>query len=109
MNPQSQKAAHILGEAKPASPPSFDTMNAMDMLMKSGFGQGQAAAVIGAIRDAQHELVTKDDLKAEIQGLRSEIANQFAQLYRYLLIGAGVCVASLAAIFGIMTAFMQGA
>ena len=109
------KTGHTLGTAKLASSPNFDTMNAMEMLMKSGFGQGQAAAVIGAIRDAQHELVTKTDLKAtkadlkvEIQELRSEMANQFAQLYRYLLIGAGVCITSLATILGIMMVFMKG-
>ena len=40
----------------------------------------------------------KTELKTDIRDLDAKIANQFSQLYRYLLIGAGVCVTSLAGI-----------
>ena len=181
MGSPNPKTSHAPGTAKPTPPPNFDTMSAMEMLMKTGFAQDQASAIVGAVRDAQRELATKADLdravsdlkanldrvvdglradsdlavsdlkadldravnglradsdlavsdlkanlyravgglkadsdravgglKAEIQELRTEIASQFSQLYRYLLIGAGVCVTSLAGIWGMMLALMGG-
>ena len=40
----------------------------------------------------------KAELKTDIRDLDAKMANQFSQLYWYLLIGAGVCVTSLAGI-----------
>ena len=103
---------------RPAPSPGFDTMAAVDTLTKAGIEQGSASAIVGVVRDAQRELATeasllstqaalkaglreemgelKTELKTEMAELKAEIANQFSQLYRHLLIGAGVCVASLA-------------
>ena len=98
----------------------FDTMVAMNTLTKAGIEQRPVGAIVGAVRDAQRELATeasllsttaaleaglreemaelKAELKTDIRDLDVKMANQFSQLYRYLLIGAGVCVTSLAGI-----------
>ena len=44
------------------SEPGFDTLAASQKLQDSGFERRQAEGVIGAIADAQQNLVTKDDL-----------------------------------------------
>ena len=44
----------------------------------------------------------KVELKTDIKDLDTKIANQFSQLYRYLLVGGGVCVTSLAGILGVI-------
>ncbi len=120
---------------KPASPPGFDTMAAVNTLTKAGIERRPASAIVGVVRDAQRELATeasllsttaalkaelreemaklkaelktdmaelKVELKTDIKDLDAKIANQFSQLYRYLLIGGGVCVTSLAGILGVM-------
>ena len=103
-----------------ASSPRFDTMAAVDTLTKADIGQRPASAIVEVVRDAQRELATeaslhsttaaleaglreemaelKAELKTDIRDLDVKMANQFSQLYRYLLIGAGVCVTSLAGI-----------
>lgn len=99
--------------------PNFDTMAAVDTLTKTGIGRAPASAIVEVVRDAQRELATESSLlstKAELKAdiatskaeLKAEMASQFSQLYRYLLVGAGVCITSLAGILGLMMTFMGG-
>ncbi len=55
-------------------------MGAMDELMKAGFPPEQASAVVGTIRDAQRELVTKGYLRQEIGALRTDMEKAFVCL-----------------------------
>ena len=55
------------------SEPAFDTLAASQKLQNSSFERQQAEGVIGAIADAQQNLVTKDDLKQVEDRLTGEI------------------------------------
>ena len=55
------------------SEPAFDTLAASQKLQDSSFERQQAEGVIGAIVDAQQNLVTKDDLKQVEDRLTGEI------------------------------------
>ena len=81
MTSPNPKTSHTSGAAKPTPPPNFDTMNAMEMLMKAGFAQGQAGAIVGVVCGAQNELATKADLRKLETSLRGEMQNQFSQFY----------------------------
>lgn len=114
-----ERANPVSDVTKPTPLPNFDTMAAVDTLTKAGIGQRPASAIVEVVRDAQRELATeasllstKAELKADIATskaeLKAEMASQFSQLYRYLLVGAGVCITSLAGILGLMMTFMGG-
>ena len=133
MKQQNPKAEHVPGEAKPAPTPHFDTMNVMDTLVKAGFDQNHAGAIVGAVRDAQRELATKADLdqaisglKAEIQEVRGDMENmklelrreieksrgdmkdEFAHLYRHFWVGTITAITAMAGIFSTIVVFAGG-
>ena len=80
MKSQTPKTDHTPSAARPAPPPNFDTMGAMRMLMKTGFTQDQAGAIVGTMRDSQCELATKTDLDQAVGVLRAEIDQAFSGL-----------------------------
>lgn len=53
---------------------TFDTLELVDKLKKSGMSQDQAEAVIRTIADTQHHLVTKMDLQLELAPIRTDLA-----------------------------------
>ena len=93
-------------------------MDTMEMLMKAGFSQGQARAIVGAACDAQKELATKIALRRLETNLRREIKNvglelcvemqkQFSQLYWRLIVGASIISTAMIGIFGLMITYIQ--
>ena len=77
---------------------TFDTLDAMRRLENAGMERAQAEATVETIREAQSELATKSDLAAlesrlhsALAGLRTDMAELRADLYRALWIqGAGI-------------------
>ena len=117
MTSPNPKTSRTPSSAKLAPPPNFDTMNAMEMLMKAGFAQGQAGAIVGVVCGAQSELATKADLRkleTSLRGemksvkleLRGEMQNQFSRFYWRLLVGSGIISTAMIGIFGLMITFM---
>ena len=75
MDPNAQKSDPASDARKrPAPrPPKFDTMQAVRNLKEADFREQQAVAVVETIRDAQIEFVTKGDLLATRDDLRTEL------------------------------------
>ena len=74
---------------------TFDTLDAMRRLEQAGMERAQAEATVETIREAQSELATKADLRADLAALESRLllamAELRADLYRALWIqGAGI-------------------
>ncbi len=76
---------------------AFDTYKAVKALKKAGFEEVQAEAVVATVGEAMGENVaTKADMaeiRAEIAGLRADVASDFKILYRHLWIMAASIVA----------------
>jgi hypothetical protein len=53
---------------------TFDTLELVDKLKTAGIPQEQAEAVVRVIADAQHRLVTKDDLEISLSPLKTDLA-----------------------------------
>jgi hypothetical protein len=53
---------------------SFDTLELVDKLKTTGIPQEQAEVVVRVIADAQHRLVTKDDLETAFSPLKTDLA-----------------------------------
>jgi len=53
---------------------SFDTLELVDKLKTTGIPQEQAEVVVRVIADAQHRLVTKDDLEIALSPLKTDLA-----------------------------------
>ncbi len=53
---------------------TFDTLELVDKLKTAGIPQEQAEAVVRVIADAQHRLVTKDDLEIALSPLKTDLA-----------------------------------
>ena len=64
---------------------TFDTHAAVKALKDAGFEEAQAEAVVTTVGDAMTGNVAT---KADISGLRAEMADQFSVLYRHLWIMA---------------------
>ncbi len=58
----------------------LDTHKAIKMLTGAGFGESQAEALVGLVSTVQGELVTKADVRTELQGLELRIEKRFSQL-----------------------------
>ena len=75
---------------------AFDTYKAVKALKRAGFEEVQAEAVVATVGEAMGENVaTKADMseiRAEIAGLRAEVANDFKILCRHLWILAASIV-----------------
>lgn len=75
---------------------AFDTYKAVKALKKAGFEEVQAEAVVVTVGEAVGENVaTKADmaeLRAEIAGLKADVASDFKVLYRHLWIMAASIV-----------------
>ena len=74
---------------------TFDTLDAMRRLEQAGMERPQAEATVETMREAQSELATKADLRADLAALESRLllamAELRADLYRALWIqGAGI-------------------
>ena len=67
---------------------AFDTHKAVKALKEAGFGDTQAEAVVATVGDAMAgDVATKSD----IAGLKSDIAEFKAEIYRHLwLMAAGI-------------------
>lgn len=52
---------------------TFDTLELVEKLVKSGFQQAQAEAVVRIIADAQQNLVTREYLDAAFAPIKSDI------------------------------------
>ena len=64
---------------------TFDTHAAVKALRDAGFEEAQAEAVVTTVGDAMTGNVAT---KADISGLRAEMADRFSVLYRHLRIMA---------------------
>ena len=64
---------------------TFDTHAAVKALKDAGFEEAQAEAVVTTVGDAMTGNVAT---KADISGLRAEMADQFSVLYRHLWVMA---------------------
>lgn len=64
---------------------TFDTHAAVKALRDAGFEEAQAEAVVTTVGDAMTGNVAT---KADISGLRAEMADRFSVLYRHLWIMA---------------------
>ena len=53
---------------------TFDSLELVDKLKSAGIPQEQAEAVVRVIADAQHKLVTKDDLEIALLPLKTDLA-----------------------------------
>ena len=53
---------------------TFDSLELVDKLKSAGIPQEQAEAVVRVIADAQHRLVTKDDLEIALSPLKTDLA-----------------------------------
>jgi hypothetical protein len=53
---------------------TFDSLELVDKLKSAGIPQEQAEAVVRVIADAQHKLVTKDDLEIALSPLKTDLA-----------------------------------
>jgi hypothetical protein len=53
---------------------TFDTLELVDKLKTAGIPQEQAEAVVRVIADAQHRLVTKEDLEIALSPLKTDLA-----------------------------------
>lgn len=58
----------------------LDTHKAIKMLTGAGFDEAQAEALVGLVRRVHSELVTKTDLRSELQALELRIEKRFNQL-----------------------------
>ena len=56
------------------TPITFDTLELVDKLKAAGIPQEQAEAVVRVIADAQHRLVTKEDLEIALSPLKTDLA-----------------------------------
>lgn len=85
---------------------AFDTYKAVKALKRAGFEEVQAEAVVATVGEAMGENVaTKADMaeiRAEIAGLRAEVANDFKILYRHLWILAASIVGVTVALIKLM-------
>ena len=81
---------------------AFDTYKAVKALKKAGFEEVQAEAVVATVGEAMGENVaTKADMaeiRAEIAGLRADVASDFKVLYRHLWIMAASIVGAAVAL-----------
>ena len=59
---------------------TFDTLDAMRRLEQAGMERAQAEATVETIRDAQSELATKADLRADLAALESRLLVALAEL-----------------------------
>ena len=50
----------------------------------------------------------KAELKSDVKRLEVNVEKQFAQLYRHLLIGGGVCVTAIVGLLGVMIVLTRG-
>ena len=119
MKPQPGQARRAPNPERRPPLPNFDTMGTMEMLMKAGFAQGQAGAIVEAVRDTQSELATKADmekLRTDLRGdmeklrtdLRGDISEQFTKLYWRFLVGAGVVITMITGILGATVTLIGG-
>ena len=44
----------------------------------------------------------REELKSEMKNLEANMERQFAQLYRYILVGGGACVTAIVGLLGVM-------
>ncbi len=58
------------------------------------------AELRGELKSDMAEL--KIELKSEMKNLEANMERQFAQLYRYILVGGGACVTAIVGLLGIM-------
>ncbi len=76
---------------------TLDTYATIQELQEAGMDSRQAEVVVAAISRSDADLATKADLKAEIAGVRADMANEFKTLYRHLwLMAVGIVGAVLA-------------
>ena len=75
---------------------AFDTYKAVKALKQAGFEEVQAEAVVASVGEAMGENVaTKADMaeiRAEIAGLKADVASDFKVLYRHLWVMAASIV-----------------
>ena len=75
---------------------AFDTYKAVKALKQAGFEEVQAEAVVATVGEAMGENVaTKADMaeiRAEIAGLKADVASDFKVLYRHLWVMAASIV-----------------
>ncbi|MCX8017503.1 MAG: CCDC90 family protein [Rhodocyclaceae bacterium] len=78
----------------------FDSHTFIKRLRATGFTEEQAEVIVEASRDALENLVTKDDLKAEMTALRADM--QALELRLTVKLGAFIAAAA-----GIIIAVMR--
>lgn len=72
-----------------------------DMAELRGELRSEMAELKDELRSEMAEL--KDELRSDMKNLEANIERQFAQLYRYLLVGGGGCVAAIVGILSVTT------
>ncbi len=69
---------------------TFDTDAIIQRLRRAGLTEEQAREFVQAVRDAQSELVTKDDLKIALEQLKHELLLKLGSM---LIGGFGLLIA----------------
>ena len=83
---------------------TFNSREAVQKLLGRGLPEPAADGIVEVVEDATSPLVTRDILRAELQVVRTEMAEMRADMYRALWIqGAGI-VAILGVIVGVTNA-----
>ena len=73
---------------------SIDTAEAIKHLKHNGFEEQQAEAIVNTFGRTQDDLVSKQDLNLEIEGLRKDLSEQMSSQFRWI-IGTVIGVAGL--------------
>ncbi len=77
---------------------TVDTLTITRQLVSAGFDRPQAEAVADALREANRDSVTKDDLERAVAPLATR-----ASLYRALWLQTGAIVATVAGLLAIVS------
>ena len=77
---------------------TVDRLTITRQLVSAGFDRQQAEAVADALREANRDLVTKDDLERAVAPLATR-----ASLYRALRLQTGAIVAAVAGLLAIVS------
>ena len=69
---------------------AFDTHGVAQILSGAGFTEDQVNAQVGVLTEVTSELVTKNDLKAELSALRAELRTELLLHKKDLIIQVGI-------------------
>ncbi|MCY3506138.1 MAG: hypothetical protein OXH41_08250 [Chloroflexi bacterium] len=77
---------------------TFNSREAVQKLLGRGLPEPAADGIVEVVEEATSEVVTRDILRAELQVVRTEMAEFRAEFYRAALIQGGVIIGAVVAL-----------